>query len=141
MKSYSGSFESGDGRAKEVVAGGSYETTYTFIRAGDEFIRNVSIFEGLDGVFRNAVVRGELNEIYVHNGVVVALKLKSGKIFATEFRGSAVASTIMFLLALALIIPLITFPLALGLAKGAGIGLRESKLKDAVKTLPNVQFV
>lgn len=139
MKSYSGNFGYGDSTTKET--GGRRETVYTFIRVGDEFIRNVSIFEGLDGVFRNAVEGDENIEIYVHNGVVVALKTPSGKILATEFGGSMISSAIMMVLAFALIIPLITFPFAFIFGKVAGLGFRTSKLKDAVKTLPNVQFV
>jgi hypothetical protein len=116
-------------------------TTYTYIEIGDRLIRNVMVFEGLNGPLQLSLQNPEVITLYLKNGYLCGVRLSTGKAYASEMMGRF---QLYAALVAAAILGLITLPLlGMGLFFLWG-GYRLWKVldaKNAAGRIPDAVFV
>jgi hypothetical protein len=103
-------------------------TTYSYIEIGDRIIKNVMVFEAMNGPLQIAVQNAAVVTLFTKNGYLCGVRTPDGKIYASEMANRI---GLYVCLGAAALLGLITLPLL-----GMGlfffyIGWRVWKLLDA----------
>jgi hypothetical protein len=120
---------------------GTSLTVYSYIEVGDQVIKKVMVFDGMNGPLQIAVQTPASVTLYLKNGYLCGMRMPDGKAYASEMMGRF---GLYAALVAAAILGLITLPLL-----GMGLfffymGWKLWKLLDAKNSagnIPNAVFV
>ncbi|WP_394778259.1 hypothetical protein [Undibacterium sp.] len=89
MKKYQGILQ----EVSDSTQPGSQYHKYRYMEIGNETIKNVSVYSGMNGKIRNAV--GHTVTLYVQSGLVAGIQTQDGRIFYTDRVGTCLFSAIL----------------------------------------------
>lgn len=91
------------GQAEKHPAASAME--YTYIEIGDQMLKKVTVFTGLDGKLNNEL--GKNVTLHVSNGYVLGLTTQEGKSYRTEKSSGSVGAWILIIMGILLSLTLI----------------------------------
>ncbi|MFZ6644345.1 hypothetical protein ACO0LO_01400 [Undibacterium sp. TJN25] len=89
MKEYQGILQ----EISDSTQPGNQYHKYRYMEIGNETIKNVSVYSGMNGKIRNAV--GHTITLYVQSGLVAGIKTQDGRIFYTDRVGTSLMSAVL----------------------------------------------
>lgn len=113
--------------------GNSNQSKYLYIQIGDDFIKDVKTFDGLDGKFRGSVGRNVT--AYIDGGYLIGFTDDEGKTYSSERTSAITMIFLLFLLLIGLVFSL--FIVGIPLLISVFQNMNANNKADAGADLPN----